>query len=195
MRRATHYQPGKRTAAQLRHAFDALMVEIGARPTSCPGWYDLEVDTPLGLLWIAYPDPDFGSIMTRFEKPEQTEGKLAIACNKYTGKWNWHPGKGTAAEMLEPFKLNIRLLMATLLPLPEIKTELGRRNFTSIRTLTGVLPIEAWDPYGLATVNRSSLDRPYMGTIVERDGKTCVRDWDHDDASSPFVLGLWEAIR
>jgi hypothetical protein len=99
------------TAKQLRQRFDALVTELGALPTSRPG-YEFELDTPLGLLWIGRPAFDFGFIMAWFQEPRRTNRKLAIPCKKPSGNWNWRPGNGTPAEMIEQFEVNLRQLMA-----------------------------------------------------------------------------------
>jgi hypothetical protein len=47
-----------------------------------------------------------------FAEPRLTNRKLAIPCKKPSGTWNWQPGNGTPAEMIEQFEANLRQLMA-----------------------------------------------------------------------------------
>ncbi len=107
----SRWQLSNATAKQLRQRFDALLTELGARQVSRRE-YDFELDTPLGLLWIGRPTYDFGFIMARFAEPRRTNRKLATPCKKPSGNWNWQPGNGTPAEMIEAFEANLRQLMA-----------------------------------------------------------------------------------
>ena len=49
--------------------------------------------------------------MSRFDDPDRAKGKLAFECNPFTGKWNFHPSKGTAEEMFENFEYCLRHLL------------------------------------------------------------------------------------
>ena len=100
---------GEKTAAQLRRRFDALMAEIGARPSHIANWYDVELDTPGGLLFLRSPRPEDGWIFTRFDDPKQA--RQIVGCNPYSGKWNFHPPKGPAPEMFRHFENELRNLM------------------------------------------------------------------------------------
>jgi hypothetical protein len=76
------------------------------------------------------------------------------------------------------------------MPLPEIKAALAKAGFTGIRAYDCVIPLNDWDPYGLTTVNVHQSPRPYLGTIVEREGEIYVRDAEAPGIS--YVLGLWK---
>lgn len=103
--RRTRQMISKATSAKQQKLFRAFMDELGAVQGD---FYPWALDTPHGILWIGNPDPKWGSIMCRFEEPARTIGKLSFACNPYSGKWNFHPVKGSADEMLEFFVWSVR---------------------------------------------------------------------------------------
>ncbi len=78
--------------------------------------------------------------------------------------------------------------------LTEIKAALTDAGFAGLRTCTGVISLDAWDPYGLSTVNRCPGSRPYEGEIVTVNGKVRVRDLS-GPSDHGLAVGLWEPIK
>jgi hypothetical protein len=79
-------------------AVTTYLESIGTRPG---GFYDLELDTPAGLLNLSvYED----WVATRFEDVERAATitkAIGRPCNPYSGKWNFHYYDGTV-ESLNP---------------------------------------------------------------------------------------------
>ena len=101
---------GKKTETELYRRFYVLLGELGGHPSHIPGWYDVELDTPAGLLFLRSPRPETGWIFARFDDPDAA--RQFVGCNPYSGKWNFHPSKGSALEMFAPFETALRQLMA-----------------------------------------------------------------------------------
>ncbi len=97
--------PRRPTAKQLEKAqeiFKAAVTtyldSIGARPST---FYNLELDTPAGLLRLSVYD-DW--VATRFDNVALGKAFTATCgrpCNPFSGKWNWHYFDGTI-ESLNP---------------------------------------------------------------------------------------------
>jgi hypothetical protein len=83
--------------AKARQVFLDTLVEyfvgLGARAGR---FYDMELDTPAGLLHVTVNDT---WVATRFDDPKRA--RQFVDCNPYSGKWNFHVNEGSA-ESLHP---------------------------------------------------------------------------------------------
>lgn len=72
------------------------LLALGMRPTAGKTYHSYDLDTTCGLLGISIVlhqsgnAGSFCSVFTRFVDPELANGKLAVACNPFSGKWNFH---------------------------------------------------------------------------------------------------------
>ena len=90
---------------KLTKMFDDLMAEVGARTTPS-GYYDFELDTPLGLLGIRRIDVEYCHVFACFDNPSLASyyigcGDFAsyyAGCNDYSGKWNFHFNRDYSPE-------------------------------------------------------------------------------------------------
>ena len=90
MHRKTRRQ--RNAEAKLKAGVERFLFGLGARPPRQPaGLYDLELETPVGLLWISVQD---GWVATRFDEVARahrlTRHWSAHRSNPYSGKWNFH---------------------------------------------------------------------------------------------------------
>jgi len=73
--------------------------------------YKWKVQTELGPLDIdlgkPYPRQKIFTIYTRFHEPERA--KIAVNCNHYSGKWNFH--YETGSECLEQFQTRLEQIL------------------------------------------------------------------------------------
>lgn len=98
MPRRPHPKRLAKAQEQFKAAVTTYLESIRVRPSQ---FYDLELDTPAGLLRISVYD-DW--VATRFD--DVARGKVFAAacgrpCNPFTGKWNFHYFNGTI-ESLNP---------------------------------------------------------------------------------------------
>ena len=84
----------RRTAIE-NTLLDALH-DLGMRPTEGKTYHQYDLDTTCGLLGLTIDlhqsghAGSFCSVFTRFVDPELAKHKLAVPCNPYSGKWNFH---------------------------------------------------------------------------------------------------------
>lgn len=94
--RRPHPKRLARAQEQFKAAVTTYLDSIGARPGD---FYDLELDTPAGLLRFAvYED----WVATRFDDVAQATAitkKIGRPCNPFTGKWNFHYYNGTIESL------------------------------------------------------------------------------------------------
>jgi len=94
-------------------AVTKFIMDLGARPGR---FYDYELDTPAGLLHISVHDTwlatrfDDVALGTAFTKT------CGCSCNRFSGKWNFHFGDGTA-DSLHPDRVlpQLRYYFETLM--------------------------------------------------------------------------------
>ena len=96
---------------------------LGLRPHHS-GFYQSEIDTRYGLLNVTIDlsqsdrGGSFCSVFTRFDEPDRAKGKLAVPCNPYSGKWNFHSAVDTRdAESVDQWiGYVVRSIAAVALP-------------------------------------------------------------------------------
>ena len=96
MPRRPHPKRLAKAKAQFKAAVTTYLDSIGARPSH---FYELELDTPAGLLqltvyddWVAgrFEDVNLAAALTK---------TIGRSCNPYSGKWNFHYYDGTIASL------------------------------------------------------------------------------------------------
>ena len=108
-------------AAQLLAELQAL----GARPTAGKTYHSLDLDTTCGLLGITVDlhqsgnAGSFASVFTRFVDPELAKHKLAVPCNPYSGKWNFHAQLDTRDKASVDLFVRVVVLSIKAIALPK----------------------------------------------------------------------------
>jgi hypothetical protein len=97
----TRRRPDSKRLAKAKERFNAALTDYIISKGAVPGrFYDYEIDTPAGLLYISVNDT---WIATRFDDVEAGKAftsTIGSRCNPYSGKWNFH--FDASAESLEP---------------------------------------------------------------------------------------------
>jgi len=105
----TNFKRGRKAQQRFREAVTEFFKDLGVQPGR---FYDLELDTPAGLLQISIYD---SWVATRFDN--LVLGKVFTSscgrpCNPYSGKWNFHYPKTLTPEVaISDLRFWFRFLM------------------------------------------------------------------------------------
>jgi hypothetical protein len=98
MPRRPHPKRLAKAQEQFKAAVTTYFESIGARPSD---FYDLELDTPAGLLHLSVYDNWVAGRFNDVKLATALTKKIGRPCNPYSGKWNFHYFDGNI-ESLNP---------------------------------------------------------------------------------------------
>ena len=83
---------------RFKSALTAYIISEGAQPSD---FYEYEIATPAGRLWITIYETWIACRFDDVELGKRFTESCGSSCNPYTGKWNFHFSEGTV-ESLDP---------------------------------------------------------------------------------------------
>ena len=98
MARRPHPKRLAKAQEQFKAAVTTYLESIGTRPSD---FYDLELDTPAGLLRFTVYEDWVAGRFDDVKRATTLTTKIGRPCNRFTGKWNYHYYDGTI-ESLNP---------------------------------------------------------------------------------------------
>lgn len=122
-------RPAVRDSQKLRRAVEAYQARMQARllalgATKAPGYYDWNLMTPVGPLYISVYDH---GIYTSFADPHTAVQFAQVLCNPHSGKWNWPLTRRELRDRAQPEWPFVATLAQVLGSDPATVTWLKRR--------------------------------------------------------------------
>ncbi len=102
MARSASWQMNKGERTKLRKKVSAYLSRRGASKTDGILGTEFRLKTPAGALKISMSE-EYGTIFSKFSDPGRGR-KCVGASNPYSGKWNFHFGKESAATAFDMWK-------------------------------------------------------------------------------------------
>jgi len=131
MRLRTKSKRQVKAEERFKTAVTEFIVNLGARPGS---FYDYELDTPAGLLHLSVHDTWLATRFDDVAKGKAFTTTCGLACNPYSGKWNFHLSDG-GTEVLHPDRVlpHLRFYFERLMAWEVEDTELLDYEVTDCR--------------------------------------------------------------
>lgn len=96
MPRRPHPKRLEKAREQFKAAVTTYLDSIGARPSN---FYDLELDTPAGLLQLSVYDNWVAGRFDDIALGKAFSASCGRPCNPFSGKWNFHYYDGTLQSL------------------------------------------------------------------------------------------------